>query len=106
MEETSRRRKVRLRPYIHSKDYDYIHSWVTDERTHALWCANLVPYPMTAEKLQEVLEKDDECDVVGARNAGIFPVWYVGAKEATYAEKEDVLMVKKWADLQDIIITL
>ena len=47
-----------------------------------------------------------ECDVVGARNAGIFPVWYVGAKEATYAEKEDVLMVKKWTDLQDIIITL
>ena len=47
-----------------------------------------------------------ECDVVGARNAGIFPVWYVGAKEATYAEKEDVLTIKKWADLQDIIITL
>ena len=47
-----------------------------------------------------------ECDVVGARNAGIFPVWYVGAKEATYAEKEDVLMVKKWADLQDIVRTL
>ena len=47
-----------------------------------------------------------ECDVVGARNAGIFPVWYVGAKEATYAEKEDILMVKKWGDLQDIIITL
>ena len=47
-----------------------------------------------------------ECDVVGARNAGIFPVWYVGAKEATYAEKEDVLMVKKWADLRNIIITL
>lgn len=44
---------MRLRPYIHSKDYDYIHSWVTDERTNALWCANLVPYPMTAEKLQE-----------------------------------------------------
>ena len=47
-----------------------------------------------------------ECDVVGARNAGIFPVWYVGAKEATYAEKEDVLTIKKWADLQNIINTL
>jgi len=47
-----------------------------------------------------------ECDVVGARNAGIFPVWYVGAKEATYAEKEDVLVIKKWADLQEIIRTL
>lgn len=49
---------MRLRPYIHSKEYEYLHKWITDERTHALWCANLVPYPMTAEKLHEVLEKD------------------------------------------------
>ena len=47
-----------------------------------------------------------ECDVVGARNAGIFPVWYVGAKETSYAEKEDVLTIKNWADLQEIIGTL
>ena len=47
-----------------------------------------------------------ECDVVGARNAGIFPVWYVGAKETSYTEKEDVLMIKKWSDLQDIMIDL
>ncbi len=58
MEEMPRRRKVRLRPYIPSKDYAYIHSWVTDERAHALWCANLIPYPMTAEKLHGVLERD------------------------------------------------
>lgn len=49
---------MRLRPYIHSKDYDYIHKWINDERMHALWCANLVPYPMTEEKLQGVLQKD------------------------------------------------
>lgn len=49
---------MRLRPYIHSKDYDYIQNWITDERLHALWCANLIPYPMTGEKLQSVLEKD------------------------------------------------
>ena len=47
-----------------------------------------------------------ECDVVGARNAGIFPVWYVGAKENLYEEKEDVLTIKKWIDLQEIIGTL
>ena len=33
-------------------------NWVADEREHALWCANLIPYPMTAKKLQDVLEKD------------------------------------------------
>ena len=47
-----------------------------------------------------------ECDVVGARNAGIFPVWYVGAKDLPYTEKEDVLTIKKWADLKEIVITL
>lgn len=47
-----------------------------------------------------------ECDVVGARNAGIFPVWYVGAKEASYVEKDDVLIIKKWVDLQNMIRAL
>ena len=41
-----------------------------------------------------------ECDVVGARKAGIFPVWYVGAKETPYVEKSDVLLIKKWVELQ------
>ena len=47
-----------------------------------------------------------ECDVVGARNAGIFPVWYVGAKELPYTEKEDVLTINKWMVLQEIMKTL
>lgn len=49
---------MRLRPYIPSKDYEYIQNWVNDERVHALWCANLIPYPMTSNKLQDVLDKD------------------------------------------------
>lgn len=49
---------MRLRPYIASRDYEYLQKWVNDERTHALWCANMIPYPMTYEKFQEVLEKD------------------------------------------------
>lgn len=49
---------MRLRPYIPLKDYEYLQNWINDERTHALWCANLIPYPLTSKKLQEVLEKD------------------------------------------------
>ena len=49
---------MRLRPYIPSKDYDCVQKWITDEKIHALWCANLIPYPMTEEKLQSALEKD------------------------------------------------
>ena len=43
------------------------------------------------------------CDVIGARNAGIFPVWYVGAMDMTYEEKEDVLTIKNWNELRAMI---
>jgi len=49
---------MRLRPYISSIDYDYLQRWVDNERTHALWCANRIPYPMTSGELQEFLDKD------------------------------------------------
>lgn len=65
---------MRLRPYIPSKDYEHVQNWVTDERLHALWCANLIPYPMTSKKLQDVLEKDaqdwDGCAYVATENDG------------------------------------
>lgn len=48
---------MRIRPYIESKDYEHIEKWVDDERAHALWCANLIPYPMTKENLRRILEK-------------------------------------------------
>ena len=65
---------MRLRPYIPSKDYEYIETWVTDERVHALWCANLIPYPVTSKKLQDVLDKDahdrDGCAYVVTEDDG------------------------------------
>lgn len=48
---------MRIRPYIESRDYKYIEKWVGDEKIHALWCANLVPYPVTKENLHAFLEK-------------------------------------------------
>ncbi len=47
-----------------------------------------------------------ECDIVGARNAGIFPVWYIGAIDLPYSEKEDVLTIESWKALKDIILRL
>lgn len=47
-----------------------------------------------------------ECDVVGAGNAGIFPVWYVGAKEGTYEPREDVLTICVWKELQEMMQAL
>lgn len=44
---------------------------------------------------------DYECDVVGARNAGIFPVWYLGAVDMPYEEKEDVMKIRAWEELRE-----
>ncbi|MCM1261518.1 MAG: GNAT family N-acetyltransferase [Butyrivibrio sp.] len=48
---------MRIRPYIYDKDYEYIEKWIDDEKVHALWCANLIPYPVTKENLHNFLEK-------------------------------------------------
>lgn len=49
---------MKLRLYNALSDYVFIQNWINDKRTHALWCADRIPYPMTSENLQEVLEKD------------------------------------------------
>lgn len=46
-----------------------------------------------------------QCDVVGARNAGLFPVWYIGASENPQGET-DVLTVCAWEQLSRIIAEL
>lgn len=46
---------------------------------------------------------DYQCDVVGASKAGCFPVWYIGAIDTGYVEKDGVLTVRTWEELQEII---
>lgn len=69
---------MRIRPYIPCRDYESVSKWIADERSHAFWCANLLPYPLTAEAFHASLEKasadwadsayvatEDSGDVVG-----------------------------------------
>ena len=44
-----------------------------------------------------------ECDVVGARNAGVFPVHYIGAMDMAYERKNDVMEIESWAELRTFI---
>lgn len=48
---------MRIRPYIEIKDYEYLEKWIDNEKIHALWCANLIPYPLTRDNLHSILEK-------------------------------------------------
>lgn len=49
---------MRIRPYSEGGDYEYLEKWDSDERTHALWCANLIPWPMTKDSLRSLLERN------------------------------------------------
>ena len=57
---------MRLRPYIKSVDFKYIAGWIDNERSHALWCANNFPYPLTAEVFHAFLDKTMEEWMVSA----------------------------------------
>lgn len=41
-----------------------------------------------------------ECDVKGSSNAGMLPVWYIGAIDLPYKEDKNVLTVKNWDELR------
>lgn len=44
-----------------------------------------------------------ECDIVGAGNAGIFPVWYLGAVDIPYEKKQEVVTVEHWKELEKLL---
>lgn len=45
---------MRIRPYL-NKDFKVISKWIADERSHALWCANLFPYPLEKKSFDDLL---------------------------------------------------
>ncbi len=46
---------MRIRPYIDSKDFDELKNWITEERAHAMWCANLINYPIEKENFKKIM---------------------------------------------------
>jgi len=48
---------MKLRPYLHCIDFDIIKNWITDERTHALWCAGRFPFPLEYDSFRQSLEE-------------------------------------------------
>lgn len=44
-----------------------------------------------------------QCDIVGAKEAGLFPVWYIGAMDMKYEPRGDVLTIESWKELMDFL---
>ena len=51
---------MRLRPYIAFKDFYEIKNWVTEERMHAMWCANLIQFPIEKDNFEKILQEAAE----------------------------------------------
>ena len=65
---------MRLRPYVHSRDFDAIKGWVADERTNAMWSANHAPFPMEKDAFSDFLtamyDKHGDCPFVAVTDEG------------------------------------
>ena len=44
------------------------------------------------------------CDIEGARNAGLYPVWYTAAVDYEQSEYDDVLRINSWSELEQVIM--
>jgi RimJ/RimL family protein N-acetyltransferase len=46
---------MNIREYNGDKDFPVIRNWITDERTHAMWCANRTDFPLQKESFDLLL---------------------------------------------------
>ena len=77
---------MHLRFYNEQTDFIHITKWIQDEKTHALWCANLLSYPLSEEELHNYLiehnlkfSSQSQCDTI--RNEKEYDGAYVYADE-------------------------
>lgn len=79
---------LRLRPYKPC-DGKYIVKWITDEVSFVKWCANLFPYPLTVEALDDYKKKyenDDRAWLMTAVDETGIPVGHLLMRSADYEE--------------------
>ena len=58
---------MKMRPFDPDTDFDRIRNWISDERSHAMWCAGRFQYPLEKSNFTAVLS-----DM--ARNTGDTPL--------------------------------
>ena len=51
---------MKIRPFEPVRDFDALKSWDTDERSHALWCAGRMRYPLEKDDLLSLLKDHSE----------------------------------------------
>ena len=47
---------MKVRPFELDQDFDSIKDWINDERSHAMWCANNVEFPISKESFGKLMD--------------------------------------------------
>lgn len=78
---------MNIRQYNPTEDFEKIKTWITDERTHLLWCANWIQYPIKKENFESVLkeanEKMGEIPYVAEEDGALVGFFAFSVKEET-----------------------
>lgn len=65
---------MQIRPYK-SSDFNIIKTWIKDERSHALWCADLIPYPLQKHSFEKTLKefslKNNDTPFIATSDKGV-----------------------------------
>ena len=51
---------MKLRKFDIDKDFTAVSGWISDERSHALWCANRMKFPLEKADMAEFLRYEEE----------------------------------------------
>ena len=51
---------MKLRAFDIDMDFEVIRNWITDERTHAMWSANRIGFPMERKDFEDFLKRQKE----------------------------------------------
>lgn len=51
---------LKLRAFDIDMDFEVIRNWITDERTHAMWSANRIGFPMERKDFEDFLKRQKE----------------------------------------------
>jgi len=77
---------LRIRPYK-TKDAESIQTWIRTKEEHALWCANLIDFPLTEERMEVMrheYNQHGEGGMYTALNTEGVPVGFFAVMRADY----------------------
>lgn len=99
--------KARIREILPEHDFEFILStceYMFRKPSRRIFDLALEKAGLNAEDVWYVGDKYD-CDVLGARSAGMYPVLYTGAARSRGADR-DALTISCWSELEALIKTL